>query len=229
MANKVYPASYVKDIDNTFKENQNAENEKEMKRYMKDKFDFYGIKAPDRRKLVKEYLKKENRPAYENLDIVTKKLWQLPHRENQYFTVELLQKYNKEFEEEIIKLFEYMITNKSWWDTVDAISKKIVGEYFKIYRKNIDKYMEKWINSDNIWLKRTTLLFQLGYKEKTDEKLMFELIGRLKNEDEFFVQKAIGWALREYSKINPEKVKQFVENTELSNLAKKEGLKRIKR
>ena len=229
MANKVYPASYVKDIDNTFKENQNAENAKEMKRYMKDKFDFYGIKAPDRRKLVKEYLKKENRPAYENLDIVTKKLWQLPHRENQYFTVELLQKYNKEFEEEIIKLFEYMITNKSWWDTVDAISKKIVGEYFKIYRKNIDKYMEKWINSDNIWLKRTTLLFQLGYKEKTDEKLMFELIGRLKNEDEFFVQKAIGWALREYSKINPEKVKQFVENTELSNLAKKEGLKRIKR
>ena len=228
MAQKIDPNLYVEQIDSIFKENQNVKNAKEMKNYMKDKFEFYGIKAPDRRELVKEYMKKANRLTYVDLHFVIIKLWQLPQREHQYFAIELLQKYNKEFEEKIIELFEYMVTNKSWWDTVDVISKKLVGEYFKSYEKNISEYMEKWLNSDNIWLKRAALLFQLGYKEDTDEELMFELIRKLKEEEGFFLQKAIGWSLREYSKVKPESVKQFIENTNLSGFARKEGMKRLK-
>jgi len=107
------------------------------------------------------------------------------------------------------------------------IAKKLVGEYFKIFPNERDKNIEEWLNSDNLWLQRTTLLFQLSYKQKTDVKLLFILIKRLKSIDEFFIQKAIGWSLREYSKVNPNVVEKFIKDNNLSKLSSKEGLKII--
>lgn len=220
---------YIAEIRQVFMEKSNPENAKEQKDYMKGNFDFFGIKAKTRRKITREFMRKAERPDYGFMNVVIKKLWKLPEREYQYFAMELLEKYKKEFKEDIIFLFEYMITNKSWWDTVDFIAKKLVGEFFNMFSELRDKYILKWMNSDNIWLQRTCLLFQLGYKENTDLKLLFDLIERLREKDEFFIQKAIGWSLREYSKIEPQKIKEFIQVKDLSALSEREGLKWIKK
>lgn len=174
-------------------------------------------------------MRRENKPGYQKLEPVIKKLWQLPGREFQYFAQELILKYQKDYTEDIINLFEYMILNKSWWDTVDHIAKKLVGEYFKLFPPKKDEKISEWVKSENIWLQRTALLFQLGYKEETDAQLLFDVIEELKEIDEFFIQKAIGWALREYSKIEPIAIVKFANTHQLSTLAEREALKVVKR
>ena len=218
---------YIKKIEKALQNFTNLENAAKQKKYMKNRFDFFGLKAPIRRKATRELMKKKQRPDYKAVRIIVRKLWQKPEREYQYFAIELLERYKKQFKKDIMELFESMITNKSWWDTVDIIAKKLVGEYFRLFPKQRGRYIEKWINSDNIWLQRTSLLFQLGYKKNTDSDLLFDIIEQLKTIDEFFIQKAIGWALREYSKVNPELVVSYMENHKLSTLSRKEGLKII--
>jgi 3-methyladenine DNA glycosylase AlkD len=220
---------YIENITKAYVEKANLEYAPKIEQYMRNKFEFFGIKAQARRQATRKFMRKNNRPSYDEVDIVVKKLWNLPEREYQYFAMELLERYKNKFTKEIIKLFEYMITHKSWWDTIDRISKKLVGEYFKFFPDERDYYMESWVGSGNIWLQRTTLLFQLAYKEDTDIQLLFTLIKQLKDIDEFFIQKAIGWSLREYSKIEPGTVKQFINENELSSLSEREGLKVIKR
>ena len=216
---------YLSKISKAFKKIADPEIAKNQKKYMRNKFDFFGIQATPRRKATRKFMRKENRPSYEELETVVKKFWQKEEREYQYFAAELVEKYKKDFTEDIIELFEYMITNKSWWDTVDQMAKNLVGPYFKKFPEKKDKYIEKWIQSDNIWLQRSCILFQLAYKEDTDVELLFNIIIRLKDIDEFFIQKAIGWALRQYARIEPKVIKDFVKNNELSSLSEREALK----
>lgn len=216
---------YLSKISKAFKKIADPEIAKKQKKYMRNKFDFFGIQATPRRKATRKFMRKENRPSYEELETVVKELWQKEEREYQYFALELVERYKKDFTEDIIKLFEYMITHKSWWDTVDQMAKNLVGPYFKKFPEKKDKYIKKWIQSDNIWLQRSCILFQLAYKEDTDVELLFNIIIRLKDIDEFFIQKAIGWALRQYARIEPKVIKDFVKNNELSSLSEREALK----
>ncbi len=221
--------NYIANISQALKEKSNPKNAEKQKDYMKGNFEFFGIKAQPRRKATRVFMRKAERPDYNDIYVVVKKLWKLPEREYQYFAMELLERYKKVYDKDIISLFEYMITNKSWWDTVDFISKKLVGEFFKMFSELRDEYISKWIESEDIWLQRVCLLFQLGYKKNTDLELLFDLVEPLKEKDEFFIQKAIGWSLREYSKIEPQKVKKFIEEQNLSALSEREGLKWIRR
>lgn len=134
----------------------NSEQAKGMASYMRDQFPFYGLQAAERRKALKKFMGQESRPGYKKVETAVKKLWQLPEREFQYFAQELILKYQKEYTKEIIDLFEYMITNKSWWDTVDHIAKKLVGEYFRLFPQKRDEKIKEWLASDNIWLQRTS-------------------------------------------------------------------------
>lgn len=220
---------YVTKLEKIFEKNKDDSKAIEMKKYMRNQFEFYGLQANKRRKLSKELKEETNRPPYRKLKPVIIRLWTEGHRESQYFAMELFEKYKNNFRVKDIELMEYMIINKPWWDTVDFIAKKLVGRYFLDYCKKRDQYMSKWLSSDNIWLKRTTLLFQLSYKENTDIDILFENIKRLKDIDNFFIQKAIGWALREYSKTDPFPVKKFIKNHKLSKLSTREGLKIINR
>jgi len=223
------PDQYIKELKDIFEKNKNPDNAIQMKSYMRDKFEFYGIQATERREISRHLLRMENRPPKSKLDKVIKKLWSEEKRELHYFVLDLMQRYQKKYKVEDIGLMEYMVFNNSWWDTVDITAKKIIGSYLKIYPEYKIEYVDKWIKSDNIWLQRTAILFQLGYKEETDQKLLFKIIERLKDIDEFFIQKAIGWALRAYSYKKPEVVKAYIKNNELSNLSTREGLKAIKR
>lgn len=210
-----------------FKEHTNPTNAKAMEAYMKDKFKFFGIKTPDRRAMLKEFYQIHGVPQIDVVDEYVKVLWQLPEREMQLTAQEIAGKYMKKAPPQKIEFYEYMIVNKSWWDTVDYIAIWLVGTLFKNHPEMIEEYVEKWMNSGNFWLQRTAILFQRNYKENTDEALLFNLCERLSGEKEFFIRKAIGWALREYSKTNPEAVIDFVHSHKLSPLSSKEALRRI--
>jgi len=218
---------YINKLEVEFKNNANPKIAFGQKAYLKNKFEFYGIKTGTRRKIQEPFFNNNYLPSKDNLEKIVKTLWLKPEREYQYFTQELVFKYIKKFKKNDIKLFEFMLINKSWWDTIDFITPKLIGEYFKLYPEFKTKYSKKWIASNNIWLQRSSLIFQLKYKNKLDTKTLKNNINSLLNSNEFFVNKAIGWILREYGKTNPKWVIKFVRKTELSNLSKKQALKHL--
>ena len=194
---------------------------------MKNNFEFYGIKAPDRRVIQRPFLLSAFLPPKSELETIIRSLWSKPQREYQYFAQELLAKYVKQLEKEDIKLLEFLVENKSWWDTVDFIAPKLIGEYFKIYPNQRDIYVNKWLKTENIWLQRSAILFQLKYKNQLDTEVLERVINALLGSNESFINKAIGWILREYSKTNPAWVIEFAKNTSLHKLSRREGLRLI--
>ncbi|GAA4271431.1 DNA alkylation repair protein [Aquimarina gracilis] len=220
---------FVATLIKQFERKANAEEARAMEAYMKDLFSFYGIKAPMRKALLKEVInefKEELRP--ENVIKIANALYQNLHRELHYCAIELVDRFlKKKYRKEDIKFIEKLITTNSWWDSVDIIAKHILGNYLLQYPDQISTVITSFSSSKNMWLNRSAILFQLGYKENTDSKLLFKLCDQHKSSDEFFIQKAIGWALREYSKVHPEAIKEFVSKTDLKPLSRKEALKRI--
>ena len=218
---------YIDQLISEFENNANSKIAVAQKAYMKNRFEFYGIPAPLRKELQKPFLVKKYLPSKEDLTPIVKSLWLRPQRELQYFSQELVFKFKNEFEAADIDLFEWMITRKSWWDTVDFLAAKCVGEEFKKYPELREPYVTKWVASGNIWLQRTAILFQLNYKEEVDKALLTYVIRSSLGSKEFFINKAIGWMLRNYSRVNPEWVLDFVEKTSLSNLSQREALRLI--
>lgn len=198
-----------------------------MKKYMRDQFEYLGIKTPQNTALQKEFYKANGLPPLSDLDEILRDLWSLPQREYQYVGMGLLSKFEKQLRAEWIDTVEYLITTKSWWDTVDLIASHTVGTHFKRFPKVREKYLKKWRKSKNIWLRRTAILFQLGYKQETDFDLLKAIISENLDSDEFFINKAIGWALRQYAYIDPKAVKKFVAATPLHPLSRREAMKHL--
>ena len=218
---------FVSQLEEEFQLKADTNIAKKQMAYLKDKFLLFGLPTPVRKETQKPFLLKENMPSKNELTPVMKELWRKPQREFQYFAIDLNRKYIKKLEKQDIELFEMMITEKSWWDTVDLIATNLVGGYFKTYPERIIPITTKWMDSGNMWLQRTCLIFQLKYKENIDTDLLSRFITPLLGSNEFFINKAIGWILREYTRTNPEWVIDFVEKTELSNLSRREALKLI--
>lgn len=149
-----------------------------------------------------------------------------PERKFQYLAIDYMEKVVDLFIPGDMEKVEKLLTTKSWWDSVDAIN-KIVGHIAMKYPEVKEEFIVKWIGSDNIWLNRITIIFQLKYKEETDREFLTRAILSNSQTEEFFINKAIGWALREYSKTNRLWVKDFIENNKLSKLSVREGSKYI--
>lgn len=220
---------YLYPLITEMKTNENKVYAAKIESYMRNKFNYLGIKSPQRRKLMKDFFKEYGNPQQKDLTSIVKELWQLPQREFQYCAMDILIKNSRYLTQEDIELVEYLIITKPWWDTVDLLASNLVGKLFQKYPELKEHFVPKWLNSKNIWLQRTCLIFQLHYKEKTDVALLFELIDKLKDSDEFFLNKAIGWALRQYSKIEATIVLDFVEKTKLASLSQREALKWLKK
>jgi 3-methyladenine DNA glycosylase AlkD len=203
-----------------FRENANEDQAIPMNAYMKNNFIHLGIKTPLRRELLKTFLK-ENPLEKEWISI----LWELPEREYQIAAVDMLALIRKKLTAEDLPLVERLITTKSWWDTVDALAAHIAGEIFRKDEAARRDYVMQWNESDNMWLNRTAILHQLTYKTRTDEDLLYRCVLRHAESNEFFHQKAIGWALRTYAKVNPGSVLEFVESHKLKPLSRREALK----
>jgi len=216
---------YLADLATSFNSNSHVSNAESMRKYMKDVSDFYGIKTPLRRELIREHLSSHERPPYNKLNELIKKCWSHPFREMQYFGMEITMKYKNEWDISDLGLFEYMIKNKSWWDTVDYIAANIIGKYFNRFPEQTSSKASSWNKSENIWLIRTSIIFQLKYKTNTNTDMLFRFIENQKDSKEFFIRKAIGWALRELSKTEKAQVKKFISSVNLSNLSMREAQK----
>jgi 3-methyladenine DNA glycosylase AlkD len=221
-------SSYAKSLELRLRAHANPESARPMQAYMRDLFPYLGIRSPECTALIKAFVQEQTAPEGEALTEAVRELWQLPEREFQYAAIHLLEKQKKGLQAEDIKLFEDLVTSKSWWDTVDTLASRLIGgQLFIRYPELIAAYTERWIQSDNLWLQRTALLFQLSYKNRTDAARLFDYIRRTSASREFFLRKAIGWALREYSKTDEAAVRSFLDETELSPLSRREALKYV--
>ena len=219
---------YTLSLKTLFEQNANPAQAGPMKKYMRDQFEYLGIKSPQLSDLLKIFIQQNGLPPLDQLDPISRELWSLPQREFQYTATGFLGRLENKLEPEFITTIEYLLITKSWWDTVDTIAGHTVGTHFRRFPKVREKYLKKWRKSDNFWLRRTTLLFQLGYKKETDFDLLCEIIHENLGSDEFFINKAIGWALRQYAWIDPNPVRKFVKATEeLHPLSRREALKNI--
>ncbi|MDF2961479.1 MAG: hypothetical protein K0S39_3214 [Paenibacillus sp.] len=217
--------SYANRLEQWLRAHADSDKAAPMQAYMRDLFPFLGVRSPERAALVKAFLQEHGLPQGTELQDTVRELWRLPEREFQYTALQLLEKQRKQLQPSDIDLLEHLVVNKSWWDTVDTIAGGLIGAHFTKFPELIPVYTERWISSDNLWLQRSALLFQLSYKSRTDAPILFDYIRRTADSKEFFLRKAIGWALRQYSKTDEAAVRRFVAEAKLSPLSEREALK----
>jgi len=220
--------AYLLSLNAAFQEQADSEKALAIRAYLRNQFETFGLPTPLRRHITNQHMKK-GLPDYKTLPAIVKACWRLPQREWQYFAIELVVAEKKNWDKPLIRLIEFMITHKSWWDSVDHIASELTGPYFTLFPGNTESLTRKWNQSNNIWLQRSSIMFQKSYKVKTNTILLSRYILNQAGSKEFFIQKAIGWSLREFSKSNPAWVIQFVKQHKLSSLSKKEALKRVKK
>jgi 3-methyladenine DNA glycosylase AlkD len=221
--------NFTKDLIAQLTTAANPSQALEMKIYLRNRYSFFGVKAPERKAILKTtidtYKSQLDRPA--TITIV-KELYKQPQRELHYCAVELTSRFlKKKFQKEDSAFIQELITTHSWWDTVDMIAKHHLGGYLKLFPEETTGVIQSYSDSDNLWLNRSAILFQLEYKQETDAALLFQLCLKHKDTGEFFINKAIGWALREYGKTNPKAVVDFVSSNCLSPLSEQEALRKI--
>lgn len=196
-----------------------------MSAYMRNLFPFLGIPSPQRSALTRAAMEGLARPTTSELSEVAAALWGRPEREYQYAALDLILRNVKHCDESFFGTLCWLITTKSWWDTVDALAANALGPLLRNHPSLLPE-MDRWIADDNIWVARSAILFQLRYGAVTDADRLFRYCLLRANATEFFLRKAIGWALREYSKADAAAVRQFVANheAELSGLSQREAL-----
>lgn len=220
--------AFINQLETTFQTHENKENSLAMAKYMKNHFAFYGIKTTERRLLFKEIWNANKDEIKKDVQNIATSLYTKKQRELHYCAIEIVIRECKgNYKKSDIHFIEKLLTTNSWWDSVDTISKYILGQYLLEFPDAVEDTIEKFSNSDNLWLNRSAILFQLGFKEKTDFDLLKAICLQHENSTEFFIQKAIGWSLREYAKTNPHQVIDFVTNSNLKPLSKKEAVKNL--
>ena len=219
----------VQQLELEFEKNRNEFEAEGMSRYMKNRFTYLGIKKPKRAVIQKQWFSIIPKDfTQENKRELVLELWQKEEREFHYVAMDFIAKWkDKELISEDSEFIEFLLTNHSWWDSVDALASNYLGRYLRVFPKQREMVIKSWRKSENRWLRRSCLIFQLRYKSQTNFELLKSLILEFKHEKEFFIQKAIGWSLREYAKTNPVSVRNFVEESGIQGLAKREALKHI--
>ena len=220
---------YLRPLAAELKANRNEENAAHMVRYMKGQFAFFGIQRPKRREILQSFVAKHGHPGENEAPLVLESLWKFDEREFQYCGLDILYKAVKTASESFEAVLDRLITEKSWWDTVDMIAQNGCGPHLHRFPSLRDAAVYRWLSSENIWLNRTAILFQNRYKNRTDRELLADVVLRFIESDEFFHQKAIGWSLREYAKTDPEWVVALMAKHTFKPLAEREALKYLKR
>ena len=214
------------DLITDLEENRNELLAESMSKYMQDKFRFLGVRGATRTEIYKKYFPDTRKTKIIDWDFI-ESCWNKEEREFQYVVVYYLKAMQKFLKREDISRLKYLIVTKSWWDTVDLLAKVIGSLVIRI--EGYDQIMLEWSKDSNIWLKRVAILYQLSLKEKVDKQILERiLVGNL-GDSEFFINKAIGWALRDYSKYNPEWVREFIKKNKdnMANLSIREASKYI--
>ncbi|MCL2676451.1 MAG: DNA alkylation repair protein [Streptococcaceae bacterium] len=200
------------DIIKIYKSHANKEQAVKMKAYMRDQFEFLGLPSPLRRELAKEWLKEKVKEKVIDWDLV-EKLWQQEEREFIYLATDYLRRLKKVVTFDDLDKIKALAQQKSWWDSVDNLD-ELVGIISQIdeSKKQVRKILIQWSKDEDFWIRRLAIDHQLSFKGNVDAELLAEIIKNNFGSDEFFINKAIGWALRDYSKYNPDWVRAFVKD-----------------
>jgi len=217
--------TYYHQIQTTFIAQANAENANAMRSYMRDQFDFLGIKTPLRRALIKDLGKVDFNLT--DLEQLVRALWLLPQREYQYAAIDLLATHKKKVDVSQLCLLLGLAQEKSWWDSVDGLASVTNDILFASRAQESQLHMDEAVKHPNMWVRRIAMIHQLGWRLETDQTRLFGYAQALAHEEDFFIRKAIGWALRDYARWQPDAVAEFVEihRSQLSNLSVREALK----
>lgn len=216
--------STIQELSEVYRRCSAPEQAAGMRKYMRDRFEFLGIPGPLRQQLSRPFL--GGNPTERDLLQVALGCWDLPEREFQYFACDYLRRHAKVLTPAALPTLRTLVTTKPWWDTVDALAANVVGAVVAADQTPMDA----WIAEDDPWVARTALLHQLRYRDRTDQRRLWAYTIHWKDEEDFFIRKAIGWALREYAKTDPAAVRAFVAaHPDLSGLSRREALKNIGR
>ncbi|TNF47124.1 MAG: DNA alkylation repair protein [Bacteroidetes bacterium] len=217
-------------IDELIRQMYNSRNDEKavaMKAYMKDHFNYFGIQSEKRKEIQKLWFQKIGKdlsPEMKRKLVLS--LWDQDQRECQYVALDYINTWSKkEYSREDIELIYHLITTKSWWDTVDGLASNFMGKYFSLFPEEIEPIISNWRNDEDMWVRRSCLLFQLKYGKNTNTELLYSLIDQYLPDKQFFIQKAIGWTLRQYSKFDPQSVRDYLKDKELGSVAKREAYK----
>jgi len=207
----------------------NPEKAGPMAAYMKTDMPFHGVQKAGRTPILRQ-LKKQfvptDRPEYEQAVLA---LWQMSHREEKYLAIGYAQAFKEFVVVRSMPLYRQMIVEGAWWDFVDGIASWLVGGAMSVDRDECEPIVREWIGDHDMWLRRSSIICQLGRKTGTDTVLLNDACSANLADAEFFIRKAIGWALREYAKTDPDWVRAYVEvhREELSGLSYREATKHL--
>jgi 3-methyladenine DNA glycosylase AlkD len=220
---------WVQSVQTAFSSADNPKIAAPMSAYMKNHFPFHGITSQHRTELIKDLLSKENLPEHNDLPLICRQLWQLPQREYTYAALTLMTKFHKKLTPTDIPWLINLVTQKSWWDSVDTLAGSVLSTLVNRLPDTLWPNFEPLISADNFWLNRTAIIVQLKMRDKTDTDFLTAAILPHMHSKEFFLRKAIGWSLRQYARHNPQWVIDFVQQHQelLSGLSKREALKRL--
>ncbi len=197
-----------------------------MAAYMREQFEFMGIKTAQRRLAAKPTMAQARQASGDELIAFARHCWNEPEREFQYVGTDVLTANVARLESRHLADIEGLITAKSWWDTVDGLAAWCVGGLVRVDRTLVTE-MDRWIDADDIWLARSAILHQLRWGADTDADRLFDYSLRRAGDTEFFIRKAIGWALRQYARIDPDAVRTLVTTHEFSGLTRREALRHL--
>ncbi|MFQ6609389.1 MAG: DNA alkylation repair protein [Fidelibacterota bacterium] len=224
------PKLILSELVERFKKSENPVRAKQQQVYMKNKMEYWGYSSGETRLIAAHVFKlypPNNKDEYRRI-----LLYLFKHgtrREEWYAAVFMARKYKKFIIPELINTYVEIVKISQWWDIVDSVASNLIGPALR--DKELRDYLIPWIQDENMWIRRTALLTQLNYKDLTDFPLLKELILQVAHEQEFFIRKAIGWALRQYSYTNPKAVLRLIveKGNQLSNLSIREAQKGMKR
>jgi 3-methyladenine DNA glycosylase AlkD len=200
-----------------------------MAAYMKSEIPFYGVQKPGRKTILRDLVAAFAPVDGEDYRHQVAALWSGEHREEKYLAIGYARHFHRHVELSSLELYGQMIIEGAWWDFVDEIASHLIGTLVLDHRPAMRPVLEEWIESPDMWLRRTAILGQLRHKDRTDADMLFDFCLRRAHEDEFFIRKAIGWALREYAKTDPDRVREFLatHGESLSPLSRREASKHL--
>ncbi len=221
----------VKGFEHELLQLADAERAIAMRAYMKNHFEFLGIPAPDRRRACVDGIRKLKSTDSSKLLAIARSLWGRKEREYQYLAVDILAKYYRNLNADDLPALLALVQKKSWWDTVDGLA-GVVGDVVRLHLvedKKIQESMDAALLHPDFWVRRIAMLHQLGWRELTDVSRLFHYSLTLAGEKEFFIRKAIGWALREYAWHDPAAIHGFLNqySAQLSPLTQREAGKNL--
>lgn len=201
-----------------------------MQQYVKSPLPFYGVQSAGQKAVWR--IVRQQFPAldWNDYEESVKILWfQATYHEEKYLALYILNGYPQHRLPRAMPLYETLLESCWNWDLLDGIAGGTVGRLL-LKDPALESWLVKWSRSENFWMRRAALIGQLNLKEHTNTRLLFDFCEKMAHEKEFFIRKAIGWALRQYARTDPEAVKHFVEQMgeRLSGLSRREALKHLK-